>query len=101
MFYEAFDGAGNRSIGFAQSPDGLSDWTRHPEPVLQASAHEDAWDDGEVGAPYAVSMAAGKWRLYYAGKRAGDSAWSGIGVALSVAQADALAPPTRFARRVE
>lgn len=101
MFYEALDDAGNRSIGFAQSPDGLKDWVRHPEPILQMSEEEGAWDAGGVGAPYAVSMAAGKWRLYYAGRRAGESAWSGIGVALSAEQAEVLAPPTQFARRVE
>lgn len=80
--------------------DGLKDWERHPEPILQASENPDAWDSGEVGAPYVVSMAAGKWRLYYAGKQDVQSAWSGFGVALSVNQQDALALPTTFRRRV-
>jgi hypothetical protein len=100
MFYEAFDDSGRRSIGLASSPDGLREWDRHPEPVLQASDNADAWDAGEVGAPYAVSMAAGKWRLYYAGKQRDQSAWSGFGVALSVEQQGALALPTKFRRRV-
>ena len=97
MFYEAFDDAGKRSIGVATSADGRSGWTRHPEPVLEGSGVEGSWDAAEVGAPYAVSMAAGRWRLYYAGKAEGASAWQGIGVALS--DGDSLAMPTSFSRR--
>ena len=70
---------------------------RHPEPVLEGSGVEGSWDAAEVGAPYAVSMAAGRWRLYYAGKAEGASAWQGIGVALS--DGDSLAMPTSFSRR--
>ena len=101
MFYEAFNDDGKRSIGLATSDDGMGMWDRHAEPVLSGSGEEGAWDSAEVGAPYAVSMAAGKWRLYYAGKREGESAWRGIGLALSVDQEDVLAAPVQFRRRVE
>lgn len=101
MFYEALDKQGRRCIGLATSGDGLRDWQRHPEPVLQASNEADAWDGGGVGSPCAVSMAGGRWRLYYAGKKHRDSAWQGIGVALSADDRIVSTAPTQFARRVE
>lgn len=101
MFYEAFDDEGRRSIGLAVSDEGLAAWERHPEPVLRPAAEAGAWDSGEVGAPCAVSMAGGKWRLYYAGKgTAGPGAWSGVGLALSEGETFKGAP-VRFRRRVE
>lgn len=101
MFYEAVDKAGRRCVGVATSSDGLHDWQRHPEPVLHASGESNAWDSGGVGSPCAVSMAGGRWRLYYAGKREADSAWRGIGVALSPEDRVVSEAPTSFARRVE
>jgi hypothetical protein len=99
MFYEAFDDAGRVSIGMATSDDGLRDWKRRPAPVLEASTVEGDWDSGSVGSPCAVSMAAGKWRLYYSGKTAaGLGAWDGVGVALADTDPSEEVP-TSFQRR--
>eukprot|EP00892_Ulva_mutabilis_P004235 jgi/Ulvmu1/2183/UM013_0028.1 len=97
MFYEGFSADGRRSIGVAVSEDGRGGWQRHEEPVLRAGEGE-AWDAAEVGAPCAVAMAAGKWRLYYAG-RAADGVWGGIGVALSEDGQTWHGAPTKFRRR--
>jgi hypothetical protein len=82
MFYEAHAADGRRSIGLAVSRDGNT-WKRCPTPVLTPAAtapssitsDEDggapaitAWDAGAVGCPSAVSMSAGRWRLYYTGR---------------------------------
>lgn len=82
MFYEAVAADGSRSIGLATSQDGRSGWTRCPEPLLTRSQQEGAWDAGSVGAPCAVAMSAGRWRLYYAGRSQKQGVWEGIGVAL-------------------
>jgi hypothetical protein len=94
MFYEAVAKDGTRSIGLATSPDGRSKWARAPAPLLERSGEPGAWDAGGVGAPCAVPMAGGKWRLYYAGAAAGGGSggtgggrWGGIGMALSQAGA--------------
>lgn len=89
MFYEAVDDAGKTSIGLVVSDNGLTGWKRCPTPVLTENGEEDgAWDGGMVGHPCAVSMAAGKWRLYYAGKGKGTDEgprpFDGIGLALSI-----------------
>lgn len=97
MFYEGFGGDGRRSIGVAVSEDGKSGWRRHKEPVLTAGG-EGAWDGREVGTPCAVSMAAGKWRLYYAG-RDSEGVWGGVGVALSQDGDRFEGAPTKFTRR--
>lgn len=68
MFYEAVAADGGRSIGLAVSKDGLSGWKRYDKPVMQPSAEEGSWDSGSMGAPCAVSMSAGRWRLYYGGR---------------------------------
>jgi hypothetical protein len=90
MFYEGIAEDGRRSIGVAISDDGLQNWKRQPEPVLtsrnddQEENGESRWDSGSVGTPCAVSMAKGKWRLYYSGRRTATSGpWEGIGLALS------------------
>jgi hypothetical protein len=71
-----------RAIGVALSRDGLS-WTRPAgasAPLLSASATRGAWDAGGVGAPFAVPMAAGRWRLYYEGYgEAAAQGWEGRG----------------------
>jgi hypothetical protein len=82
MFYEAVSADGSRSIGLATSSDGRSNWRRCPQPILQPSDAADAWDAGGVGAPCAVAMSEGKWRLYYAGRQQQQGPWEGIGVAL-------------------
>ena len=66
--YEAVAADGSRSVGMAVSKD-ASKWKRCPWPVFQGSeAASGAWDQGEVGAPWGVSMSGGRWRLYYAGR---------------------------------
>jgi hypothetical protein len=99
MFYEAVAADGTRSIGVASSPDGRGKWARAPAPLLAPSGTPGAWDAGGVGAPCAVPMAAGRWRLYYAGRSApGPGPWEGIGIALSQGDGgDPLAEP--FKRR--
>ncbi|WIA38670.1 hypothetical protein OEZ86_001976 [Tetradesmus obliquus] len=82
MFYEAVAADGSRSIGLATSADGRSNWKRCSQPILQPNDAADAWDAGGVGAPCAVAMSEGKWRLYYAGRRQQQGPWEGIGVAL-------------------
>ena len=99
MFYEAVAADGTRSIGVATSPDGRSKWTRATAPLLAPSSEPGAWDAGGVGAPCAVPMAGGRWRLYYAAKpERGPGRWEGVGLALSAqGAADAFAAP--FKRR--
>jgi hypothetical protein len=91
-FYEGHSESGERAIGAASSRDGVS-WTRANggAPLLSRASDASAWDAGGVGAPFAVPMAAGKWRLYYEGYGAaargpqgrGAAAPQGIGLALS------------------
>jgi len=79
MFYEAVAADGVRSIGLATSADGKSGWQRLPAPVLGPADTPTAWDAGCVGAPCAVAMAAGKWRVYYAGRAQQQGPWEGVG----------------------
>lgn len=85
MFYEGVDDKGHTAIGLAVSTDGLTGWKRCPNPVFAESDQEGAWDAAAVGQPCGVSMAAGKWRLYYSGKSDASAPrpWDGIGLALS------------------
>eukprot|EP00887_Chlorella_sp_A99_P007636 scaffold20.g7636.t1 len=100
MFYESVAADGRRAIGLAVSADGLRAWQRCPAPVLEASSEPGAWDGGAVGTPWAVSMAEGRWRLYYAGRRgAHGGGWEGIGLALSREGELYDGAPTRFERR--
>jgi len=106
LFYEAVASDGARSIGAVASADGVSGWAplhAGGRPLLEraGAAAEDAaagagpaagegagtagaWDGGGVGAPCAVPMSGGRWRLYYAGRPAGggDGSWRGVGLAL-------------------
>lgn len=93
MFYEAVASDGTRSIGVATSHDGRAKWSRAAAPLLAPSGEPGAWDAGGVGAPCAVPMAGGRWRLYYAGKaERGPGPWEGVGLALSAQGApDAMA----------
>ena len=89
-FYEGHSESGERAIGAAVSRDGVS-WSRPAgsAPLLSAARDDAAWDAGGVGGPFAVPMAAGKWRLYYDGYAAaargarGAAAPCGVGLALS------------------
>ena len=89
--YEAVGPAGERSIGVAASADGLR-WERRAAegPVLAASDDAGAWDAGGVGAPCAVDMAGGRWRLYYEGRASPSGAPTGVGLALSAGEGGAL-----------
>lgn len=85
-FYEGRSESGERAIGAAVSRDGLT-WTRPSGGGAVLSAPRDSsaasWDAGGVGAPFAVPMAAGKWRLYYEGYAESGAAPQGVGLALS------------------
>ena len=84
MFYEGVGEDGTTAIGLAVSDNGRCSWRRCPRPLLEAAVDGDAWDAGCVGAPCAVAMAYGKWRLYYAGSsHKGPGRWQGIGLALT------------------
>lgn len=98
MFYEAAAADGSRSIGLTTSQDGRGRWQRQSEPVLTV-AQAGAWDAGSVGAPCAVPMSAGRWRLYYAGREQAEGPWEGIGVALGGREEGSTTGPISFKRR--
>ena len=53
-----------------------------------------------VGTPWAVSMAEGRWRLYYSGRSAATGgAWEGLGLALSEELPRFQGAPSAFRRR--
>ncbi|XP_076948358.1 uncharacterized protein LOC143620577 [Bidens hawaiensis] len=84
MVYEGVGGDGRRSIGLAQSSNGLKDWHRvEGGPVLEPGFKNGCWDDGGVGSPCLVHMEGEKdeWRLYYKGE--GREGHTGIGMAVS------------------
>ena len=56
MFYEAVASDNTRSISMAVSKDGLKDWARLGQPILEAG-QAGSWDAGGVCSPSAVSMA--------------------------------------------
>ncbi|KAF3784583.1 hypothetical protein EJ110_NYTH24138 [Nymphaea thermarum] len=82
MVYEGIARDGRRRIGVAESADGLKQWKRRDEPVLQPSVEDNGWDNHGVGNPCLVQMdGAEEWRLYYRGT--GKSGRTGIGMATS------------------
>ncbi|MCL7040802.1 hypothetical protein MKW94_016878 [Papaver nudicaule] len=84
MAYEGVAANGEKSIGLAESSDGLKDWKKSVHGVvLKPSVEEDGWDNKEVGHPCLVQMDgdADEWRLYYKG--IGRGGRSGIGLAIS------------------
>lgn len=99
MFYEAVAADGSRSIALATSADGRRSWQRQAAPLLTAAQQEGAWDSGSVGAPCAVPMSAGRWRLYYAGRGQAEGPWEGIGVALGGREDGSTTGQLSFKRR--
>lgn len=125
MFYEGRGADGARSVGVARSADGVAwraaaggDGGGAAQPPLLGPGPAGAWDAGGAGAPCAVPMAKGRWRLYYEGYAAarqgpggeeggGDGCAAagrdraspcGIGLALGAdgADGDAMAPFRRW-----
>lgn len=101
MMYEAVAADNRRSVGMAVSKDGTS-WKRYGRPVLLPAAAEAeaaggvSWDGGDVGSPCAVSMSAGKWRLYYCGrKERGPGKW---GTGLEAGGSDWVAKDNKLGR---
>ncbi|XP_068641284.1 uncharacterized protein [Aristolochia californica] len=83
MAYEGVAATGEKSIGVADSEDGLKDWRRCGEgPVLIPSPEELGWDNKAVCSPCLVRMDGNdEWRLYYRG--IGKGGRTGIGLAIS------------------
>ncbi|KAL8533765.1 hypothetical protein ACS0TY_009964 [Phlomoides rotata] len=83
MVYEGVDANRRRSIGIAESLDGLKQWRRvQDSPVFEQSG-DGGWDCEGVGSPCLVQMDGDTegWRLYYRG--VGNGGRSGIGMAVS------------------
>ncbi|XP_054825749.1 uncharacterized protein LOC129323178 [Prosopis cineraria] len=86
MAYECVAADGRTSIGVAESPDGLKNWTKiQEEPTLMPLEDDHGWDSEGVGSPCLVQMnnnnKSDEWRLYYAG--IGNDGKTGIGMAVS------------------
>ncbi|GLT27825.1 hypothetical protein SLA2020_027960 [Shorea laevis] len=83
MAYEGVSADGKRSIGLAESPDGLKNWKKlQEEPVLKPS-EDDGWDNQAVASPCLVPMEGNinEWTLYYVGFNQEER--TGIGMAVS------------------
>ncbi|GMP58692.1 hypothetical protein CsSME_00022275 [Camellia sinensis var. sinensis] len=83
MVYEGVAADGGRSIGLAESTDGLKVWRRVQSEAVLKPSEEDGWDNKGVGSPCLVQMdgVADEWRLYYRG--IGRGGQMGIGMAVS------------------
>lgn len=72
MFDIGFRDEPHAQIGLARSPDGISDWVRHPEnPLIRPGAGSERWDHDAVYKPFAI-LAGERWLLWYNGRRGGD-----------------------------
>jgi SAM-dependent methyltransferase len=84
MFFTAYGGSPSdvtRSIGRAESDDGVR-WVRQPDrPVLEAGVPGD-WDDGGAAAGSVVRIEADRYLMYYSGRNR-DGRFIGIGLAES------------------
>ena len=69
----------------------------YDEPILEP--RQDEWDSARVGSPYVMSMAKGKWRLYYGGSDKPSGAYRAVGLALSQEGPAFEDMPVRFGRR--
>jgi predicted GH43/DUF377 family glycosyl hydrolase len=69
MFYVGFADVDHAAIGLARSPDGVSNWVRHPaNPIITPGTSRDAWDRDAVYKPFAVRDGE-RWLLWYNGRR--------------------------------
>ncbi|CAM9268216.1 unnamed protein product [Chrysoparadoxa australica] len=85
MFYEGVSADGTHAIGMATSADGRK-WVREDSPVLSPSDVEGAWDSGHVSCPHLVDLDNGRYRLYYTGVAAGESALGPLKTRVGVAE---------------
>lgn len=83
MVYEGVAVDGRRSIGLAESLDGLKNWRRLQDGAILRPSRQGGWDCEGAGSPYLVQMSgnADEWRLYYRG--IGSHGKTGIGMAVS------------------
>lgn len=79
MFYIGFRDVHRAQIGVARSPDGLSNWQRHPaNPVI--SPGRNRWDHDACYKPFAIfDPDEDRWLLWYNGRRGASEQ---IGLAL-------------------
>ncbi len=69
MFYIGFRDINHAQIGIARSPDGITNWQRHPQnPIVHQG--KDRWDHDACYKPYAI-FDGKKWLLWYNGRHAG------------------------------
>jgi len=68
MFYIGFRDVHHAQIGVAHSPDGLTNWQRHPKnPII--SPDENTWDGDACYKPFAIYEAEkDRWLLWYNGR---------------------------------
>jgi len=69
MYYSGYSGTAQNeivvAIGFAQSDDGITGWSKNTYPVLEK---EDAgWNSGGAGAPCVIEKSATELVIYYTG----------------------------------
>jgi predicted GH43/DUF377 family glycosyl hydrolase len=77
MFYIGFRDQNTAQIGLARSPDGLTNWQRHPaNPIIRLG--QGGWDSDAVYKPYAIFDGT-RWILWYNGRKGGVEQ---IGVAI-------------------
>ncbi len=69
MFYIGFHDVHWAQIGVARSPDGISDWERHPQnPIIKTS--KEGWDRDACYKPYAIfDEKNDRWMLWYNGRK--------------------------------
>ncbi len=68
MFYIGFKDMHSAQIGVARSPDGVTNWQRHPEnPVI--SPGQNSWDGDACYKPFAIyEQEKDRWMLWYNGR---------------------------------
>jgi predicted GH43/DUF377 family glycosyl hydrolase len=68
MFYIGFKDVHSAQIGVARSPDGVTNWQRHPEnPII--SPGQNTWDGDACYKPFAIyQQEKDRWVLWYNGR---------------------------------